>query len=455
MNNKGFALTETLVVVVFLVSIFTFIYVSILPLIGKYENAINTEKDIDIVYKLYHVRKLIMSDDNNTTVTDSEVESINCSNLNKSTLCSKLMEQLDLRESNTDNYVIIYAKSLSATNIAAIKTINSEIGDYADKYKNNIATEALFLLDTKKHTVAHLYYGAVPICKRATLLHTETCTQASNYCYADGYYVGGSKNTTTITYGNLGTQGSLVTGDAFDCDVNGDGIYDSETERFYYISDRWTPGNNMEDNTFDSEYAVLIYYKNFYDGAPSDSGAAYANLKDFGLAGYDNISTIDNWHGPQTAYKHLPTTNYWKNVPLANTSRLIIGCGDGECLDMSSSTTGGTITPSSFSYSGKAARLLTLPELIKGCSSVNGGKVLPTLGSLSACNFLFENGKYSNGSKATFGPWLETPYTRSNNLVWWATGYSMTISINASYPVDDTRFGARPVIEVPYSSILY
>ena len=50
MNKRGFALTETLVVIVFLVSIFTFIYVSIIPLIGKYENIISSENDIDMVY---------------------------------------------------------------------------------------------------------------------------------------------------------------------------------------------------------------------------------------------------------------------------------------------------------------------------------------------------------------------------------------------------------------------
>ena len=60
------------------------------------------------------------------------------------------------------------------------------------------------------------------ICKRATTLHTEECTQtdATNYCSGAGYTTSGSKGTTTITYGNLGTTGVLTSGDAFDCDVN-------------------------------------------------------------------------------------------------------------------------------------------------------------------------------------------------------------------------------------------
>ena len=60
-------------------------------------------------------------------------------------------------------------------------------------------------------------------------LHTEECTQTSNYCYAAGY-VEGNKGT-TITYGNENvTEGVLTSGDAFDCDVNGDGkikMYDA------------------------------------------------------------------------------------------------------------------------------------------------------------------------------------------------------------------------------------
>ena len=83
MNKKGFALTETLVVVVFLVSIFTFIYISIVPLIGKYENTISTEDDIDIVYKLYHIRKVLMSGEYRIDLTNGPVNEIKCESLYK------------------------------------------------------------------------------------------------------------------------------------------------------------------------------------------------------------------------------------------------------------------------------------------------------------------------------------------------------------------------------------
>ena len=49
-NKNGFVMTETLVVIVFLVSIFTFVYISIIPLIGKYEDMVYRKSDVDIIY---------------------------------------------------------------------------------------------------------------------------------------------------------------------------------------------------------------------------------------------------------------------------------------------------------------------------------------------------------------------------------------------------------------------
>ena len=66
-----------------------------------------------------------------------------------------------------------------------------------------------------------------PKCQRAAIstLHTEPCTNSSDtsyYCRADGYAAND-----TITYGNTTTtNGVLTVGDAFDCDVNGNGEVD-------------------------------------------------------------------------------------------------------------------------------------------------------------------------------------------------------------------------------------
>jgi hypothetical protein len=257
-------------------------------------------------------------------------------------------------------------------------------------------------------------------CKRATTLHTEKCNNGSSdnqYCYADGYTIGD-----TVTYGSLGISGTLTSGDAFDCDVNGDGIYDSSTERFYYVTDL----------SSDSNYAVLIYYNNVSSGKASNS-TSYA---------YDSSGTNNN--GPVTAIKQLPTTTQWSNVSLLNTKRAITtGSGGIE-------TSAGTL-PTAFSYAGYAARLITYQEVNTGC--YDGTTAISKTGGLSRkCQYLMENTKYTN-SNYTYGTWLETP------------GSSSTISVNDVYASiravkgnsgnSSIYVGVRPAIEVLKSDIDY
>ena len=109
-------------------------------------------------------------------------------------------------------------------------------------------------IDTVQGAIVPTNYNGKK-CVRATELHTETCawTDGNDYCAADGYTTTGSKGTTIITYGSLGTSGTLAAGDAFDCDINGNNIVDAN-ERFYYVS---TMDNGIIQDT---NTAVLMYY---------------------------------------------------------------------------------------------------------------------------------------------------------------------------------------------------
>ena len=260
------------------------------------------------------------------------------------------------------------------------------------------------------------------ICKRATILHTEECTQTdtANFCSATGYTTSGLKGTTTITYGNLGTKGTLTSGDAFDCDVNGDGTYDSTTERFYYVTD-------MDNNT-----AVLIYYNNVSAGSPSNS-EVYA---------YD--SSEENFHGPRTAIAQLPTITQWKNVSLTNSTRAITNESGGN------TTTGGTL-PSNFSYAGYAARLLTIQEVRKA----TGLTSIPTydFGELNNFTYFFENTKFSSNGKASWAWWLENAYSSTSSSAF--DIYSSFRSVNNDTVSDSDDLGVRPAIEVPKVNISY
>lgn len=228
-----------------------------------------------------------------------------------------------------------------------------------------------------------------PKCKRATTLHT------------DG----------TNTYGNIGTTGTFTAGDAFDCDVNKDGEYNTETERFYYVTD-------LSSN---SNYKILVYYNNVSEGSPTST--AYA--------AYGSSSPTEN--GPVTAKTHLPTTTQWKNVALSNTTRTITGDTGTEYVE--------------FSYAGAAARLLTSQELASACGTWS----YFTTGYLDSCNYLLENTKYSNDSYVS-GYWLETPSSYNLSNVWTVYGSQRSITMTGPY---SNGYGVRPVIEVPKSKISY
>ena len=225
-------------------------------------------------------------------------------------------------------------------------------------------------------------------CKRATQLHAKGTTE----------------------YGSLGELGTLTSGDAFDCDVDGDETFDPTTERFYYVSDLY----NTNTKGFDNKYAVLIYYKN------TIKAGVYNVLGD----AYDSYS--NNYSGPRTARDHLPTTKQWSNVSLSNTSRAIITNGG-------STSIGSKPLPTAFSYEGYATRFLTYQELVEGCGTDN----------LNNCNYLMENSQ-----SLIKGLWLETPHAGGNAYVISHTSPSITTGIT-----NYTNYGIRPVIEVKKTDI--
>lgn len=250
------------------------------------------------------------------------------------------------------------------------------------------------------------------LCKRATILHTEKCsnTDASYYCQADGYALNG-----TITYGNLGTKGILASGDAFDCDVNGDGVYDSSTERFYYVTD------------IDENSSVFIYYNNVTGGIPDNSkGYQY-----FGDTQYI-------WSIPTTAIRQLPTTEQWKNISLIKNKRDIQNEKKYDSRDLAKA----------FSYEGYAARLITTMELESSCNFQVGNK---TTGEIVKCNYLLENTRYSNEKINIYGWWTETTVYNSTTKAWKIDGQNRSIT-DTDVSVAD---GIRPAIEVLKDNISF
>ena len=228
------------------------------------------------------------------------------------------------------------------------------------------------------------YTNATTVCKPATTLHSYNSTD----------------------FGQIPTSSSLSSGDAFDCDVNGDGTYDATNERFYYLTD-----------TSDGK-AVFIYSNNIHQ----NSGSASPMCKPDAIA-YGTYS-----EGPNTAITELPTTSQWTNVNIYTEPREI-------------TNQNGTTIVSDYVYTGKAARLANLDEIKAATSaSING-----TTNEFASYTYLLENTASYGDCRSNY--WIET--TNSS-----AGAYRIDGAANAKrLGHADGSSAIRPVIEVPYASI--
>ena len=327
----------------------------------------------------------------------------------------------------TDGCYIFNFDDQTTGNAKALEIKNKDKVSGSIKYCNNTFSDDTLKFDG--NSISKDEPKGKIICKRATTLHTEKCTQTdgSMFCSGAGYTTSGSKGTSTIIYGNIGNKGVLTSGDAFDCDVNGDEVYNPETERFYYVSDYY----NTNTKSFESETAVLLYYSNVSVGVAKDSSYVYD-------------SSGKNYYGPRTAIAQLPTINQWSNVSLKNTARAIISHNDGN------TTLNNISLPDNFDYSKYSTRLIAFQEIKEGC---NNSIATWKAGELDNCNYLFENTRYS-GVNGYWGYWLENPFIGTlDGHAWYAEGDGRYISI---LPVSTTSpVGVRPVIEVSKKNIDY
>jgi len=154
MNCKGFVLLETLIVAVFVVFIFTFLYTTIIPLLGTYEDLTN-KNNIDVVYKLYHIRKSLYNDTNYNTIINNQYGKISCNNYTNQNYCLNLIssDYINL----LDGYEIIYVKDINnyKDNLYNIEGLSDELYEYIKNYDDDLKN-VIFLYDYKLNSVAHL-----------------------------------------------------------------------------------------------------------------------------------------------------------------------------------------------------------------------------------------------------------------------------------------------------------
>ena len=169
------------------------------------------------------------------------------------------------------------AKLLFAELPFPTKTPADFLGWFTDIEQGELIDDDIII---DSNIVLYAHWTTPPLCRRATILHTDTCERVDNAgCKKAGYTLTGTHKSTTIVYGNTSGE-NLTSGDAFDCDVNGDGIYNPDNERFYYIK-------TNDDN------AVMVFYSNF--------------------EGENGVQTINNFVYDD-AISQLPTLDQWSYV---------------------------------------------------------------------------------------------------------------------------------------------
>lgn len=152
---KGFVLLETLIVAVFMIGIFTFLYSAVIPLLGTYEDLTN-KSNIDVVYKLYHLRELLYVDENYDDIVGSSSGTIKCNQFSDKTACDSLISSdfLDLG----NNYELLYTADTSDLTSFKNLAISDTLKDYIKNYSDTDKTSIILLYDAKTDSVAHLAF---------------------------------------------------------------------------------------------------------------------------------------------------------------------------------------------------------------------------------------------------------------------------------------------------------
>lgn len=192
---------------------------------------------------------------------------------------------------NINSYTVSF-DSMGGSSVDSItNTYGSELGTLEEPTKEGFTFDGWYTDPTggtpiDEHTQilgTTTYYAhwteITILCKKAQELHTQTCQRTSGGCFQQGYTVNGSMGTDIVTYGSV-PYGNITSGNAYNCDVNGDGVYSDESERFYYLRTR-------DDKT------VLIYS---------------ANMGQNGVVDNTHIFNYD------VALTLLPTSALWSNV---------------------------------------------------------------------------------------------------------------------------------------------
>lgn len=186
LNKKGFILVETLIVTVFVMTIFLVIYKNTLPYVGEYEK-LETYDDIDSVYAANMIKQALLKYGNfdyiSANLTDDKpyLEIQDCENTNifeSSDYCKKLKSNLEIEE---DDYIFLTKYNLSKFR---------EVVDNEEKFDSGKLSNFRDYLNT--------------VFDKDPFYDEATATLMGNYRIFITRSVSNQDNTKTLKFANLG-----------------------------------------------------------------------------------------------------------------------------------------------------------------------------------------------------------------------------------------------------------
>ena len=279
MNKHGFVLAETLVVVIFVMIIFTLMYSSAVPLLGRYDE-ISLYDDLDTTYDVYQFKSLIEASDSALNVVNAHYKKIDCSNFSSEiNRCNSIKEYLNMTSLDT----ILYINTNYLNEVINDPSIREEIRDYLSYVKID-PDKCILILDHDEH-ISYMDFTEYKIEYKNLDLHGVTKPSPAN---RTKYYIG----TETFTLNNPSRRGYN-----FDGWTGSNGNTPQKTLTI--------PQGSKGDRKYKAEWKIINYnisynLNNGYEGN-------WCQNENGGLCGVTGKKRI--YYGAQHLYTYKDTTS--------------------------------------------------------------------------------------------------------------------------------------------------
>lgn len=355
LNKKGFILVETLIVTLFVVTLFILVYQNLVPSIGEYET-MNNYDDVDSVYASNLFKENLLRYGNMDYISsylssNTYLDITNCDNTNvykNSEYCKKIKKSLSILE---DDYIFITNYDISS-------------------FRNTVKTEERF--DSGKLSNFRSYLATVSATDSFYDVNDENNNLAGKYRLFMTRTVTNADQTTTLKYVNLG-------------------IYDGKYKR-YNMGETVTfaPGTSTGNMTF---YVLKT---------STSLESTVTLILNSNVGSVTNFNSTGTAVAPNSVLTILKnSTSTWNNV------NALTG------TDTYTSSHGYTI-----SYNGYRARLLEPNDIYEAFGSkiendrFNSNELFTIDFSGESLEFL------SNGLTGTSGYWMANMVTDNDEMAW-------------------------------------